>query len=648
MRTHLDLDPIEAERAMELLLPEGQRRGSGVDFEELRSTIGSSELCAFVHYVTRARRTTGKRLYIYSPLHRMARWNHIPALLWFRRHEAPDVLSGFFELEMPLEYTADYARERARDYLDEDPGPDEQEILRALLRRFLEKPDDGFSQPERWLLNRSVPDDADAPLFLAVAETLERAELRHDPRRPYFAALRALGHLRDAASETFLRSAATGSGDGALIALMSLARRGDAIAAGELAKRGRESTKAFLLLLEAKPEWRTALLVEVLRDSEAAHELLWGRDNWTGWSQWVGIPLSEAFFLGVEPILAADPPPPDVLAHVVVDMPLCNTKRLGEHLFAAAEDTDQPPWWDEEEGGSIASGVPYRVCAFLYAVDPERLLALMRRWADSENDDVRDWARVALILLGDTESVPMILEWLQDADVDFFAMILSRMDHPAMRRLLVEGSRNERFTDWDREQSLNALAHLLGWPRHLPAEVIEYVPEAGHETFAEALRAGDLEAVLASSYWPTMLADLRAHPEIAPVCRRMAVRAIEGDPKARASVWSAWRAARYRWVHHESDREELTFGGDESTLPHWTADLDSNCCRVSDGLAAYVFESPFGVSELWGSEKHGVGQELSRHARLSLDLRGGRWVPAPLLDELAPSGRIGVFLPEPE
>ena len=156
---------------------------------------------------------------------------------------------------------------------------------------------------------------------------------------------------------------------------------------------------------------------------------------------------------------------------------------------------------------------------------------------------------------------------------------------------------------------------------------------AGKESVAEALRAGQLDVALAASYWPRMLADYRAHPDLAPVCMRETLNAIAGDEKARARVWSAWRAARYRWVHHLSDYEELTLGGDMSTLPHWCADLDSNCCRVSDGLAAYVFEAPFDMSDLWGSEKHGVGLELSRRARLALDLRGGRWLPAPLLDK---------------
>ena len=57
-----------------------------------------------------------------------------------------------------------------------------------------------------------------------------------------------------------------------------------------------------------------------------------------------------------------------------------------------------------------------------------------------------------------------------------------------------------------------------------------------------------------------MLADYRALPELAPVCLREALIAIGGDEQARARVWSAWRAARYRWVHHLSDYEDPCIG----------------------------------------------------------------------------------------
>ena len=124
-----------------------------------------------------------------------------------------------------------------------------------------------------------------------------------------------------------------------------------------------------------------------------------------------------------------------------------------------------------------------------------------------------------------------------------------------------------------------------------------------------------------------------------PVWRQIGEKAAAGDAAARAEFWSAQRAARYRWLHYETDPVIHTLGRDPSVLPHWVMDLDANCCRVSDGLASEVFEEPFGTPHLYDSERTGLGQALSDRAKTWLELMGGRFVWSPLLKR---------FVAEPE
>ena len=108
-----------------------------------------------------------------------------------------------------------------------------------------------------------------------------------------------------------------------------------------------------------------------------------------------------------------------------------------------------------------------------------------------------------------------------------------------------------------------------------------------------------------------------------------------GDAETRSALWSVLRAGRYRWCHYRDERLR-TLGTDWSTLPHWVSDLDSNCCRVTDGLERYVFEFPFGMPRLWGTQSQGIGQPLSRRATTWFELMGGRWIYSPIVERWIP------------
>lgn len=67
---------------------------------------------------------------------------------------------------------------------------------------------------------------------------------------------------------------------------------------------------------------------------------------------------------------------------------------------------------------------------------------------------------------------------------------------------------------------------------------------------------------------------------------------LMGDEEARAEVWAALSAGRYRYVD-QADTHILTLDHDFKTIPHWIDDLESNCCRVN--VVAMIFEDLFGL-----------------------------------------------------
>ncbi len=129
-----------------------------------------------------------------------------------------------------------------------------------------------------------------------------------------------------------------------------------------------------------------------------------------------------------------------------------------------------------------------------------------------------------------------------------------------------------------------------------------------------------------------------------PVWKCLATQGLRGDARARADFWSALRTGRYGWLF-EFDPVLHTLGRDPGTLPHWLSDLDSNCCRVSDGLDGDVFEEPYAMYELYGTEDYGVAMPLSERARLWFRWSGGRFAWSPLGGERAGSGG---FVPQAE
>jgi hypothetical protein len=243
------------------------------------------------------------------------------------------------------------------------------------------------------------------------------------------------------------------------------------------------------------------------------------------------------------------------------------------------------------------------------------------------------WARSALLRFGDRQSAKDLAEWLADGGAHEDSVApewIVRTDPDVARGFLhqlagQEGPEHDQLT-------LETLARLEGWPAHVPFNVGDF-PDAALPDARRAILEGRIADLLALSPWPRWLAQVHADPGWVPVWERLGRRALAGDDAARAGIWSAFRAGRYRWTHNDVDPFVLTLGLDPSTLPHWASDLDSNCCRVSDGLACWVFERPYGLEALYGTERNGVGQPPSRRLLSDLRLLGGPWVPDPLHDD---------------
>ncbi len=469
---YTELDEAEAERVVQVLLPEGQRQDAGVDFGSLRKTLGSAELPSLLSYVTRATRTTPPRIDIYSNCHRISRADTLPALYYFGRVEEPEALQGWSDLWMPDAHSDRHARVRAADAVGFDPGPDEADILRALLRFDLAG--DGpvlLGSLEIWLLDRFRPEPEDASLLLEVARRVDESGDWHGGHGAYLATLRAMGYLDDAETRSYLEEVAgrdpgtdAGGGEESTraawrseacdLARASLARRGDPEALETLVAGSGKGVRDLVLLLEVAPDRAYEEIRRRLEDPEAATACLDDLGSIEDEAVMLGAHVSESAWLGLEPALARTPPPARVLARVVVTVPLARTRRLGGILFSELETAGPSAFYgplpapsptapDEGvEDGLLDALEADHAVAFLASVEADRLRALLRTWAAHAPDAVRDWARNTLLRLGDPARAADVLAWCETGLVDgrtdasWQVGWLARSDAPVVRAWL--------------------------------------------------------------------------------------------------------------------------------------------------------------------------------------------------------------------
>jgi hypothetical protein len=285
--------------------------------------------------------------------------------------------------------------------------------------------------------------------------------------------------------------------------------------------------------------------------------------------------------------------------------------------------SDRDRWLrDDDEGFRGAS-------ALLLAAEPEAGLARLRRLAASPRAWIRHDSALVLLRAQDVASVTPIVAALRATDRNYLDLdVVTRFHRPEIGALLLEWANATDTSKSEEDAFLVRLARFQGWP----SPYLNLNDDVSSPTAArDAIRRGDLV---------TLRSLLKADPARAePVWHRIGREALAGDARARAEFWSASRAGRYRWIQGDFDAEIHTLGRDPSVLPHWAFDLDSNCCRISDGMGDGVFEDAYGMPAVYDRFRMGVGRPASEFVRDWMGLHASRFVWSPLL---------GRFIPEPE
>ncbi|MHC4934001.1 MAG: hypothetical protein ACYTGV_17640 [Planctomycetota bacterium] len=103
------------------------------------------------------------------------------------------------------------------------------------------------------------------------------------------------------------------------------------------------------------------------------------------------------------------------------------------------------------------------------------------------------------------------------------------------------------------------------------------------------------------------------------------------DARAREEYWSIMKSGRYRWINDWYEDHAITLGHDFATLPHWTRELESNCCRIAGRLDG-LFEDLFDIGVLYSCASSGIGEPLSERVREWFELYGGTMEWSPPID----------------
>ncbi len=656
---HEYLDARHAERVMELLLPEGGRRGAPGDFEKIRSIIGSAEVPAYLMYVFKAGLSEGRQESIGGNFHRLALPWHLPVLCWFTRTHDDEGQKHAGELWFSQWYSQQHARVTSMDGRDKDPGPE----LRRIVRRTLEDamnsvPAYSVLPLPRWHINTLPFRDEDAAWLLAAAPRLK------DDQTPglstwgsaWWAVVRALGRLEDDASRAYLLKHATPWAEGDAAAIAALVRRGDPDALAELTRRAQawtdetvDASACLLRLIELRPALgrrlaaaRIGELAGPLADGDEGDEYSVALfSQWSLDATYMGIEVDASDFLGLATLLQPHLAKltPTQLAELLRHVPLCNTRRIADALLVRLEQARGFEAFgvagsDLDELYGVTAEMDHAL-ASLYAYAPERVLRLLRRFAAEAAPASKHCALSLLLRLGDAASADAIRAWaikrLPDAVDEQSDGDWRRFPGKATEDYLAKVVALQRKDDEVPRESLADLAVLRGLSPRLAdglKDVVYRLPSEGAQALMDRVATGSMEKAQAQ------IAALDvAYPPYAT--NRLLWQTRAGDAAARAELWSICRATRYRPVHH-APLPLYALHRDLSTLPNWLTELESNCCRVSDGLDSLYFEDRLHLPSLYGSESNGVGTSLKDRALRWLRVMGGDFVWSPIIDAWIP------------
>lgn len=639
------LDAWEAERCVELLLPEVFGPNPPTSFGDIYEYLGSSEVAATLGYLAISDISDyDRKSNVLGACHRIVRWDLLPELYRIESSRDAWVVDSDYDVWMPR-YWSDRYREME--------GP---------LRGLLERESLDTHLVNSWL-NDSVPTPADAELLLKWGWKLRGED---DDDGSLAVMLRAMGHLQDRETESFLLTFFAEARTAGHFARSALARRGDPDALRRLREDAETDWLPLSLLMEVRPEIGIDIFARQLLEGDCLAPCWELSDSFVN-VRYHGVRWPDDLFDGIEEQALQANLGPKRLARIALMVPGCRTRRMAGAILSKlpgeAEQfmvyVDDSGW---EESRELAWPERSELISILHAADPAGVKALLRTWARSENGELRWFALDMLQAIGDPESASLLLESLPDRtarspEPEYIFRDLGRSGSPAVERLLIERIKNPDTHEALRRDCMRELAILYGlpgpdaWPYLDPEEdptrmaalaeqIIARRPLVGVVEFMRGQVPekidlpvlGSLAGSAVAREFLTELAGRRgscSYPEVLGQLARL------GDEKARRELWSGIRAGRYRWICYENEYNALTLGWDPATYPALLAETETNCCR--GGHVARMFEELMGRDAL-DYRPHAQDESPIRNAREWLRLYGGRWTRTPFGDDMFRAG----------
>lgn len=662
------IDGWECARCVDLLVEDVLRPESEADFDELRSYMGSVDLPRIFANAPPLPWSVAPAQ-VAGQMHRLQRPAHA-ALFLLPDPRLPELLRDTLASEYFA--TACHLSDANRGVLhqywygdapaDTPPGP----CLPPLIRQWWtvamewtnelgEKPWEPHPWDIRWMLASPVS-DADAAMLCDALDRLHHRALSRG------VAVQLLGKARDERSAAKLR-ALISEDDWGFSARLALARRGDD---GMLAWAESEVTTeadfdCLATLMETAPARARRLFDTVLLgdDDAAAHRLLGALERFArpgaidlaiGHPDW-----RRTAFDGFEAAAAGASLPALRLGRIALSVPGCRTRRVAAVVASrlTAADLDAEAHDDDDARSDLDLN---ELGAFLETGARDVLVRSLRTIA-AETGPARDTALCWLASIGDPASAELLVAEIDRISASIVA--LARTKAPVVRANLegrVKSAQESRDADALRD-AVQALAVFHGLPEDASsafgsdlteadvAQVLDGRPtDALVAVVARLLPAPDAMDGAAGPEWAGDVGavdDPRIREWLREVRRRRDLEsywyatgqlAASGDASARAEMWGVIRDGRYRIVDDASESFALTLGWDlAATLPHWIAELETNCCRAN--VAKGVLRDTLGFSD------GATARTDVERARATWDAAGGRFVRSRIAERWVPEPR---------